>query len=149
MRRIFIACLLLAGCVMYRGPGQDAVTFNVGLAPDSALRLARAELLGHGYAVIAAPGGRTITTAAREVPAEANPASGPGVQYWTLRLDAMDASFTSGTTVRVAGYLIPMSTDSGSTARRTIPVTAENRRLFDAVRAAANWVEAAAKKKGR
>lgn len=149
MRRTLLSCLLLAGCVMYRGPGQDAVTFNVDIAPDSVVRIARTELLSHGYSVIVPPGGRTIATAAREILPDAGAAANSaGVQYWTLRVDATDASFTSGTTVRVAGYLIPSPpSDSGSTARRTIPVTAENRRLFDDVRAAAGWVEAAARKK--
>ncbi len=142
MRRILFTSLLALGaaCAMYRGVGQDNVTFIVPASPDSALRLAAAQLQQHGYTV-STYGTRTAVTQPREVPPDpkaTTPRKTP--QYYVVRIDTDIAPLSNQTKLRAAAFFLPTVSADTATATRAIPVTDQSAAVFGELRKFQDWM---------
>ncbi len=144
MRGRFVAVVatLLAvstGCSMYRGLGQDNLSFNTHLSPDEVLRIAEGQLTRAGY-VATRQNPNTVTTAAREIRSDTLLNSrGTRMSYWIMRIDAGAAPLTSGTDVRIVGYAFPASQPAADSSiiSRTMTITAANPKLWNEIQGVA------------
>ncbi len=142
MRGRFVAVLatllfVSTACTMYRGPGQDNLSFNTHLSPDEVLRIAENHLTRSGY-VVTRQNANTLTTAAREIRSDTMMNTrGVRMSYWIMRIDAGIAPLTSGTDVRIVGYAFPASSANAdsSVISRTMTVTAANGKVWSEIQA--------------
>ncbi|MDQ6886907.1 MAG: hypothetical protein M3068_06390 [Gemmatimonadota bacterium] len=145
MRRILFTSILALGaaCTTYRGTGQDNVTFIVPAAPDSALRLASAQLQQHGYTV-STYGTRTVVTQPREVPLDPkSPSARKTPQYYVVRVDTDIAPLSNQTKLRAAAFFLPSVSADTATATRAIPVTDQSATVFGELHRLQDWMRQA------
>lgn len=134
-----IAAVVLAGCTVYQGPGQERVSFDTRLEPDSVLTLATAQLEQQGYSVAPHDEG-TIVTFAQPIPSEMESRDGASKpRYWILRVDAVQSALNFETLVHVSAYILPVRGNPYA-SRTTVPVTAGNPKLFAQVKQMAELV---------
>lgn len=151
MRLAIMACgLLLSACATLGGGGRESVEFTVPVSPDTALRIAATQLELHGYEMALTERG-TLVTRPRDVPQEVRAeAVQQRARRWIVRVEASPLAFTGDTRVRVAGYLLPQPEPSvsGDTIA-TIPVTADDRELFQELESIGRWIADAARRRRR
>jgi hypothetical protein len=136
MRMTTLALAIAAGaCAVYRGPGQNRITFNTHLSPDSVMTIAQAELGRRGFQ-FTRQNVNTLTTEARTIaPGVATDSAGNRISYWVMRVDAVPSPLASGTDVRVYGYAFPVVRGADSTnAANASMVSAANDKLFGQIR---------------
>lgn len=144
-----VALVIGGACARLRtGSGQDYETV-VPLRPDATLRVARTQLEHHDYQVGDA-GPNALVTLPTPIPPHLQDDKGHlKGRYWMLHVGAQPQRFTSGTRLRVVGYVLPASTPDGrETRQEATPVTADQRALFSEVRAAGRWIEDGANRAG-
>jgi hypothetical protein len=152
MKRTMLTTAVLAfalgGCAqgLTIGPSQADVTVQVPGTPETAMRVATAQLTSHGFMVGGTSGGtngNSVVTTPKLVESDMMPADVTGPQLWVLQVSAAPSNGIGGTTVRVAGYRVPATpnTAAGASAGQAgVPITAADRKLFDQVRNAAKWI---------
>src|SRR4051812_963627 len=59
--QVGISLLVLGACSVFHGGSRDSFAANVGASPDSVMRIARTQLMHHGYTVITAKDGGLFT----------------------------------------------------------------------------------------
>lgn len=136
------AALTIGGaCAHLRGgSGEDYQAVMVA-GPEATLRTARTRLEEHGFKVNDA-GPTTLVTIPTPIP----PRLLDGERrlegrYWMLHVTAQPQRFTSGTRLRVVGYLLPAATPGERSQKEAIPITSDQRALFAEVQAAGRWIE--------
>ncbi len=142
MRRLatIAAALLALGCTAYRIPAeQDNVEFAVRTTGDSAVLAALRQLESSGFSVVQ-QSPRTLLTVPRDIPESARGGASHS-PTWTLRVQVMDGATPQDTRVRVSAYVVPINSATlDGNARRTLPVTGENRLLFGEVKQIADAI---------
>jgi hypothetical protein len=151
MRGIAVLCLaLLPACATLRGSHRNNVTVNLGVSPDSVLRIAATQLQLHGYEVnridsqmvVTMP--RSIPNYLREVSTREPELAG---NEWILQITSEPLVMTRGTRLRVSGFVVPKRprvSPGNAVAEYAIPVDARNERLFREINVVADWIEDAA-----
>lgn len=144
------AAALLTACARMPGGSSGSTSYNVGISPDSALRVAATQLQHHGYKVQAS-GANSLVTIPRAIPAhlqDKDPKS--TARSWMVQVTANRQAFMRGTEISVQGYLVPgtaPTTGTGAPSVQTaIPVTNKHM-LHQEVRAIAGWIADAANRR--
>ena len=145
---LVVAACVATACASFRPRDENDFQMNVALAPDSALRVARAQLEAQDFKISAA-GENAIVTAPHYLPVPVQDAV-PELRgrHWMLRVEASRRALAGGSRMRVIGFLLPPpapTTGTGGTSMQSAStITSENRALFGEVVAAARRIETAA-----
>ena len=152
MRRVVGVCALLAvaGCATLQGGSENSAWATVRVTPDSLLRIAQTQLEHHGFEVRQL-GDNALITVPRTVPDYLIEVSRerPRPQQWFVRVNVDRLMLSGASRVEVIGYLMPdgqaQNVAAGS-RQHAVPITAEDRRLFNEVRTVAGWIADAGKR---
>jgi len=146
--RTALAVVLVTGAAcagLRRGGGGTDYESVVTTTADSAIRAARATLAREAYKVSDA-GENTLVTLPVPIPERLQDRAGHlAGRYWILRVSAQPEALTSGTRLRVIGYVLPAASPTGQTTQQAAtPVTADQPALFSEVRAVGRRIADAA-----
>ncbi len=132
------------------GMSNSDVSVQLPGRPQDAARVARDQVMAHGYTIggtsgTAADG--SFVTMPRAVPADAQPAGVTEPQVYVLQVTTGPGGSLGGSTVRVTGYHVPANTPPGaSSGQAGIPITTADGKLFEEVRNTAKWIRDASKR---
>ena len=140
-----IAAVGVACAGLRRGGGGTDYESVVTTTAAAAIRAARATLERDAYKVTDA-GENTLVTLPVLIPDRLQDRAGHlKGRYWIMRVSAQPEALTSGTRLRVIGYVLPPASPSGQTTQQeAIPVTADQPALVGEVRAVGRRIADAA-----
>lgn len=140
---VTLAMLSTTACLRGSTGPSGATEETVGRSQKEVLEIAATQLRHHGFTVTLA-GDNVVVTQPRTIPAHLQDSvTAKKGKMWLLHVTTDRASFSSGTRVRVVGYIVP--TQGGQA--RAIPVTPANPKLYREVVAATGWIVDEARRK--
>lgn len=146
------AALTLSACNVIGGSGtggNETVSINAQIRPDSLLRASIAYLSANGFTATRLADS-TLVTAPRAVPERARTSSTQN-QQWVLQIRTEKLFLLSGSRLRVTGFVVPAASNmpvDTMTVRQATPINSRNPLLFNEVRAVANAIAASVGVKG-
>lgn len=145
MRRLIVAVVLAAACNRYGWEGTQELSRPVAAPADSVLYAAARALRAHGYEPRIV-NGQMVVTLPKAAPQYTRPVStNPETDgdTWVIQVQTEPNSFRTGSTIKVAGFILPRASQqpSDSSRRRNmIPVTSSRPELLREVERIGNWI---------